>query len=120
MNLRKFFSRFKRTSIEDAQQLAADLQGEHTVASVMQDFYARQAASLDPTNGVDHWTYAEVRQKQLDAQADQAHLARAVDEAQARLQAAIQAQQTPGERTLELRIVGKTNAAPLSTSPEPR
>lgn len=93
MSLRKLFSRIKRTSVEDAQRRAADLQGDHTVASVMADFYSRQAAALDPKNGTDHWTYAETRQKELDALAEQAHLARAVDEAQARLQAIIQSNQ---------------------------
>lgn len=120
MSLRKFLSRVRRTSIEDAQRRAADLQGEHTVASVMQDFYARQAASLDPTDGVNHWTYAEVRQKQLDALADQTHLARAVDEAQARLQAAIQAQQASGERKIKIRLVGKFDAPLSNDDPEQR
>ena len=118
MSIRKLLTRFTRTSVEDAQRRAADLQGEHTVASVMHGFYERQAASLDPTNGVDHWTYAEARQKELDAARDQAHLARAVDEAQARLQAAIQAQPTSGEMHIMTLVKSLANKTP--PNPESR
>lgn len=85
MSLRKFFSRFKKTSVEQAQQRAALLQGEHTFATVMVSFYDGQVESINPHD--DWWTFAEVKQKQVDMRAEQARLARACDEAQAQLTA---------------------------------
>ena len=93
MSLRKLFTRFSKTTVEQAQERAALLQGEHTFSSVMADFYQQQCESLDPDDDINHWTFAEAKQKFLDNRADMARLARAVDEAQAKLTATIQSEQ---------------------------
>lgn len=85
-NFRKFFARFKKSSPELAMQRAAVLQGEHTVATCMHTFYTEQLKTLDPHNG-DHWPFAEIKQKQLDAFDDMGRYARLVDEANAKCNA---------------------------------